>query len=134
MPFELIVVDRNGEAKQLTHLADAGFRGTDTRIYHATWSPNENYIAFWLMDYKTGIGSLAVYDTTTEMVTDYCIQSGDPLSFAPYWSPDSKQLVFDSSNDFYGPYRVVVLDILENRAVEIAGENYRAIGWMTAEP
>jgi Tol biopolymer transport system component len=131
--FELLVVDRDGQAKQLTHLEEAGFE-YDTRIYHATWSPDERYIAFWLVDYLTGSGTLAVYDTETETVTDYCIPLGNPLSFPPYWSPDSKQLVFDSSADFYGPYQVVVLDIVENRAVEIAGDGYRAVGWMVVAP
>lgn len=120
--FELFVVGLDGGARQLTHLKEAGFKKGE--IYQPQWSPDQRYIAFWFA------GSLSVFDVATGITTDHCLPSPDPIGSQTYWSPDSKQLVFnlgDAQNRFV---RVVVVDVQENWAVEVA-KNHYVTGWMT---
>jgi len=126
--FELFLVDRDGQATQLTHFAEAGLR--EARITYPHWSPDGRYIAFWLSD------SLAVYDTVTGMTSDYCFPASYFYQHRIYWSPDSHQIAVNSDlDDVYweGPARVVVIDVLSNKAVEIT-RDYSVIGWMVEEP
>ena len=124
--FELFVVDREGKRTQLTHFKDTSARkGT---IFETRWSPDGRYIAFWLTN------SLAVFDMMTGMVRDYCLPSNSSMNAEIYWSPDSEQVVFSQSiRPYYGPLRVIVIDIQKNRAVEVA-RNHAILGWMTGEP
>ena len=125
--LELFLVDQNGKIRQLTHIQEeAGLeRGV---IDHPTWSPDGRYIAFWLEN------SLAVFDTVAEKVIDYCLPSSNAMSSSPYWSLDSNQIVFNIDSSLSGPGPVIVVDINENRAVEVAGSQYYVEGWMIENP
>jgi hypothetical protein len=123
--FQLIVVNRDGKAKQLTN-----FQGSDSQeltVYQPQWSPDGRYIAFWLA------GSLSVYDTLAETTTDYCLPVEDPISAKPFWSPDSQQIVFNIEEPNQNVARVIVVDIKKGQAVEVA-KSYIVIGWMAPTP
>jgi hypothetical protein len=123
--FELFTVTRDGQATQVTHFGEAGLE--EATVYQPQWSPDGRYIAFWFDD------SLAIYDVATETVTDYCIPAKNIEGFI-YWSPDSRQLAANSGVVLdNGPTRTIVVDILENKAVEVAKE-YSVLGWMVVEP
>jgi len=125
-PYELFLVDRDGQATQLTHFAEANLHKITMTYPH--WSPDGRYIAFWFMD------ALAVYDTTTGMITDLCIPKSYSYESQIFWSPDSRQIVVNSEVVlFEGPMKVVVVDVLSNKAIEIPG-HYRVFGWMVEEP
>jgi hypothetical protein len=117
--YQLYVVGRDGQEKHITNL-----QNPQAEIYGTNWSPNSRYISFWYGDILT------VYDTTTEISTDYCLRTVDAVSTQAYWSPDSRQLVLsvdpESETD---PVRLVMLDVSTGRAVEIA-ENSSPVGWM----
>lgn len=120
---ELFVVDQNGRETQVTHLRDNGFK--EGEIDQPQWSPDERYIAFWFN------GSLMVYDSLTKSTTDYCLKSSDAMGFEPLWSPDSQQIAFNDRDDT-GERRVIVVDILTNKAITIT--NHYLVGWMVTEP
>jgi len=124
--LELFLVDRDGQAKQLTHLRDSGVE--HGIIDSPTWSPDGRHIAFWLEN------SLAVFDSATEKVTDYCILAIGPNPPPMHWSPDSRQIVLHGSADSDGPKPVIVVDIKENKAVEVIGNEYSVEGWMVDNP
>lgn len=92
------------------------------------WSPDGRSIAFWFN------GFLAVFDIARNVVTDYCIPSGDPLASGPKWSPDSRQIVIGSEAGFsMTPKRVIVVDVQNKRGIEVA-QYYMVNGWMVSEP
>ena len=49
----------------------------------------------------------------------------------PVWSPDSTQLVITSPGDQPNSERAILVDLVQNYAVQIA-ENLRPVGWMVA--
>jgi hypothetical protein len=122
--YQLFIIDRDGRYEQVTN-----FHNPRSEIYGTQWSPNERYIAFWYGN------SLTIYDTLTELSTDYCLPTDMAVSSQLYWSPDSQQIVFNLENepdlDAYG--RVVVVDVQQKKAVQIANP-YLVIGWMTVLP
>ena len=102
---EIFLVDLNGDIKQSTYLPNK-YAG---KISFPTWSPDGQYIAFWVStDYiHIQSGNLAILDTLTSRVTLYCLQANPfPFRFGedyrlgyqstqvngapPIWSPDSK--------------------------------------------
>lgn len=119
--MEVYIVNRDGSEQKVTHFEKIGLKA---EILQTRWSPNQRYIAFWLGNL------LAVFDTTTNITTNYCIHSRDSIGDAMYWSADSQQLVFNynkSQTDF-DPGRVVVVDIQKNKAIEISQTSI-VVGW-----
>jgi len=139
--YELFSVDTNGKMTQLTHLADYYPR---VYIDDLSWSPDGRYIAFWYSSWQDttisfdvlGNRNLAVLDTTTGWVTDYCINGEDDASIGlriyppPLWSPDNNQVVVQSQVS-KNSFQTVLVDIEENRAFRIA-EDLEPVGWLTA--
>lgn len=121
--LDLFLVNWDGDVMQLTTLRDAGL--TTSLIEQIQWSPNGRYIAFWLNE------SLAVYDTATQMVTDYCVRTSDSMSFHPYWSPNSQQIVFNGDVPPPGSGPIIIVDIVKGSAVEIQDNGYYVEGWMS---
>jgi WD40 repeat protein len=117
---DIFLMDWDGNVKQLTTFRDSGL--TASLIEQFQWSPDGHYLAFWLNE------SLAVYDTVTQDVTDYCIRSSNSMSFPPYWSPDSQQIVFNGYAPDSNP--IIVVDIVNGTAMEIQESDYHVIGWM----
>jgi len=136
-------VGRDGQVTQLTHLAEQ--YGIGFNIRSLRWSPNSRFIAFWMsypsMSAEIGPWVLAVLDTSTKKVTNYCI-STDPYALSknhsfrqgvptPIWSPDGKQIIVEhrTSDSSY----IVLLDIAQNVAFQIAQDSV-PLGWMLSEP
>ncbi len=133
--YELFAVSRDGQAMPLTNLTAAYPVAV---IGNFSWSPDGRYIAFWLDNRQTTEQVyqgeyLLVLDTTARQVTDYCIP-GNVMGGAapPIWSPNSQQLIVEN---FYeaNVSRVVLVDIVQNFAAQIA-EDLEPVGWMTTTP
>ncbi len=123
--FELLILDRGGNLIQRTQMKANGFK--DSTIMNPQWSPNSRYVTFWFDD------ELAVYDTWTNTVTNYCYSTDNFLS-RPIWSPDSKQVAFGISPSYNGvPSHVVVIDIVKARAFQVA-DHYYVEGWLSTSP
>jgi Tol biopolymer transport system component len=137
---DIFVISREGQMSQLTYLAK--HYGLGFNIYSLSWSPDSRYIAFWM--WYPGVISnnwvLAVLDTSTKKVTDYCI-STDPYARggqsyfgnvkAPLWSPDGKQIIVEHRIKDSG--YVVLLDIRQITAFQVA-QNMVPLAWMMQEP
>jgi len=81
---------------------------------------------------------LAVLDTITRQVTDYCIPTYPGIYFGAgayvpprLWSPDSKQLIIENINTNQTTSRVILVDVVHGIAAQIA-ENMTPGGWMKA--
>jgi len=124
--YELLIVDYNGQAEQVTQFKTSEVQ--EGMILNPQWSPDGRYVAFWFDD------SLAVYDSSTGIVTDYCLLSTEASTLFPTWSPDSRQIAFGTGRAYYVvPEQVIVVDIQESEAFEVAG-TYAVLGWMTTLP
>jgi Tol biopolymer transport system component len=134
----LFAVNRHGKVTQLTHLAEQFGEGVN--VHSLSWSPDSRHVAFWL--WRPGMEpfqwGLAILDTTTGAITDYCI-STNPYAAnrawwaglsAPIWSPDSNQLVVEHWTD--DAKDVILLDADQGIAYRLA-QNMAPIGWMTSE-
>jgi len=141
LKFELYAFDRAGGMRKLTNLT-AHYPNTYIQSY--SWSPDERYIAFWLntdlqpdQDQYFGQQSLAVLDTQTLQVTNYCLPgdfstSRAVLVPAPIWSPDSRQLLVENRYSEQAS-RVLLVDLVRNFAAQIA-DNAEPVGWMVSGP
>jgi hypothetical protein len=137
--MELFGVSRDGEIKQLTHLADLY---TEVNFGRYAWSPDGRYVAFGVrlqpniypdlypMSKSTNAYRFAILDTVTQEVTNYCVPNTTPAE--PVWSPDSRQVVIED-NQSISENNVFVIDITQNIAVNLA-ENATPVGWMKASP
>ena len=140
--YELYGVTKHGDTKQLTHLTDYY---PWVYIADLNWSPDSRYIAFWFSHWQqnespsyesAGDRYLAVLDTETGLVTDYCINGENDASIGvriyppPLWSPDSKQVVIQSQVT-EDSFKTILVDIQENRAFHIA-DDLEPVGWMTS--
>jgi hypothetical protein len=140
--YELYSVTKDGDTKQLTYLADYY---PWVYIADLSWSPDSRYIAFWFSHWQqsespsyqsAGDRYLAVLDTETGLVTDYCINGENDASIGlriyppPLWSPDSKQVVIQSQVT-EDSFKTILIDIQENRAVHIA-DDLTPVGWMVS--
>ncbi len=140
--YEIQIVSSNGQASQATHLTNYY---PWVYISDLTWSADGQYIAFWLstFDKKPDINttttlSLAVLDTMSGAVTNYCIPGEHDQQIGvqrigiqpPIWSPDGKQLIAVNriSQD---KSQVVLVDIGKNWAAKIT-EDMDPVGWMVS--
>ena len=130
-------VSRDGQMTQLTHLTEN--YGIGFVIYSLSWSSDSRYIAFWMRLPKTSEWQLAMLDTMTQKVTNYCI-STDPyattspgfrldLVSAPIWSLDSKQIIIESRSN--NSSSVILVDMSQSIAFQIAQDSV-PLGWMVA--
>jgi Tol biopolymer transport system component len=119
---ELVLVSWEGEITPLTHFGDYY---KESKIFRYIWSPDGQYIAFWL-NYR-----LSVLNVVNQKVTDYCIiTSSKDLPYPPLWSPDSRHLaiaVIDDNKDT----RTILVDIMNGYAAQIT-ENFLPGGWLVS--
>lgn len=130
---ELFSISREGQVRQLTHLS-AGYEFVS--ISGLQWSPDGRHIAFWLRtsgeanpSLEDLVARLAVLDTVTQEVTDYCIGTSK-FTRLPIWSPDSQQLIISFlSEDSEQP--IILVDLENGFAALIAKDVQSSIkGWM----
>ena len=129
--ISLFLISENGIATRLTNRVLGG----------ATWSPDSRYIAtLWqgpieFDNWYEGAYAFAVTDIIDRKVTVYSIVSASGYHV---WSPDGRYVALDNVLA-YGDEpeetetRVVIVDLLENRAFEVA-RDARVVGWMAAVP
>lgn len=134
---DLFSITPDGKTTQLTHLTQ--HYGKELTIYSngLSWSPDGRYIAFWLLYPNTYSQDweLAVFDTTTQKTTNYCIASNStstlkamyPLA-TPIWSPDGKQIMVENRHGT-SAQRVVILDIAQKTAFQVS-ENMYPAAWL----
>jgi hypothetical protein len=132
---ELFSISREGQVRQLTHLS-AGYEYV--RISGLQWSPDGRHIAFWLLtageanpSLEDLVARLAVLDTVTQEVTDYCIGTSK-FTRLPVWSPDGQQVVVSFlSEDSRQP--IILIDLVNGLAALIAEDvNSSLEGWMVS--
>jgi hypothetical protein len=137
--YELYSVTRDGNIHQLTHLSDYY---PWVYIADLSWSPDSRYIAFWFSYWEnqkpsfdsTGTRYLAILDTTTSIVTSYCLNGesnasiGSSMYPPPLWSPDSKQIIVQNQIAA-DSFQTILIDIEKNHAFHIA-DNLKPVGWM----
>ncbi len=129
--FELFIVNRDGHINQSTSYSN----GYDSiHIERLSWSPNGQYISFWMQFNNKGDLHLVLYNTTDQQTTDYCIPNGG-FAPTPLWSPDSKQLIVVRENS--GKRQLVVVDVVHNTAVNVSNSVgpelsnlVQPVGWM----
>ncbi len=137
---ELFSINSNGDIKQLTRFSN---KYPFVRIFNFRWSPNGQYIAFWL-EIGTDLNDtplnrvqrLVIYNLSTGITTDYCLPFGISkysLSVSrPVWSSNSNQLaVHIRSVD--GEAHVMIADLEHGFITEVA-QGLRPVGWMVYEP
>ncbi len=129
---ELFLVSRNGLIEQITHLGDSTYIWASSH----SWSPDGRYIALYLIpvDGSNDGARLAVLDTETKILTDFCVvvhaqdDGLDRWPSAPIWSPDGKQLLLvDQYSVYYS--QVIWVDIENGIAAQLADDS-TAAGWM----
>lgn len=134
--FELYRVSRDGQVEQLTHLTSIVL----VQDSNLSWSPDGRHIAMFLnrLDPFERQARVAVLDTTTLDITNYCI----PITYQgegyglepplPIWSPDGTQFLIV---DWYEKdhQRVILVDIVQKIAAQIA-DDMEPVGWMNSNP
>jgi WD40 repeat protein len=132
---EFFAISREGQIRQLTHLREQ-FNYSEINDSYSL-SPDGRLVAFWMITQprQSQNARLAVLDTVTGEVTNYCIK-GDPFVdnsdslLAPIWSPDSTQvLVISRDPKDTSIRRVVVVDIVQGYAATIV-KDVEPVGWM----
>ena len=131
MNLELYEVSRDGQTKQLTQLAPTAYVWESS----FSWSPDSRYLAMFLAPHLGAANEparVAVLDTTTLNVIDYCLpitSSGKGPIWSPIWSPDSRQFVI---TDWYEQdhRHMILVDIENNIAAQIA-DDVEPVGWIS---
>lgn len=126
---ELFRVSRDGQVEQMTRLEGNILVWPSSH----SWSPDGRYIALFLNTLETyNQARLAVLDTVTLELTDYCLmvspEYGASFPQTPIWSPDGKQILVV---DWYGELRsqVILIDMERSLVVQLAGDS-EVVGWM----
>lgn len=132
--YEIFVIGRDGEILLSTDLISLS-----KTVYtsYLSWSPDGRYIAFRYTT-DTDINKnleLAVLDTLTKQITNYCIKSDiKDLSFvrrdpSPIWSPDSDFLLIETVDPETQIQNALIVDI-DNGQAYLIKTGFVPIGWM----
>jgi len=127
---DIFLIGEDGQSTQLTHLSEIY---TDyLRIDDPIWSPDGEFLAFWLTPSTTYTDRrLAVLDTSNGNVHEYC-STGDLEVFSdPIWSPDGKYLLIGLSSGERDDLHsiVLIIDSATGEVFQIA-EDYQPKGWL----
>ena len=138
--FDLYKVRTDGQAERLTYLSSIAYM----RGLTFSWSPDDQKIAM-LLDLRPDLldlreNHLAVLNTQSGVVTDYCVTTEFSYEYAPIWSPDGNLLLLydiyaekdpSDENDSDLQSRVVLVDIAQGFAAVIA-EDMLPMGWLAS--
>ena len=119
----LILVDIEGNISYLTDFQ------SDIRIYHYSWSPDGNKIAFWMNNKKNSSdgGLLGIMELPSKSLTSYCIWGFGKI----LWSPNGKYLLVNSQKDYkLNDFPTVSIISLEDNWRSDIFEEAEAIGWL----
>jgi len=124
--WEVYIVNRDGQGVQWLDVSvKSGGLGNSVWGDQVAWSPDGRYIAFYSED-------LYILDTASRQAVDYCIpytaKAGDSINYRTpiTWSPDSRQVIFQPGN-----YQAVVIDIENDRAIQLADDiALQPLGWI----
>jgi hypothetical protein len=128
---EWLWVSEIGQVQQLTKLQSDSY----WILPEASFSPDERYLAFWLMDWsKDNLIELVMLDLKTLEIKNTCLHGHPGILTFPIWSPDSQYVsVINNESE------VVVLNIRDNWIISLERGQYNnedkeqwPIGWMTA--
>jgi hypothetical protein len=141
---EFYLVGYDGAISKITHLnPDLDLeKGTGFRYLadYYSWSPDSQHVAFWLSPFGTDRYTLAVLDTHSGEITDYCIPAGGDGLYSwgyttlyPVWSPDGKKLVvaanfrpkWEHGND------VILVDLEKKTSFKVTSDNF-PYGWLVS--
>lgn len=136
------LVDYDGAVSRITEINqvfDSGAANINFAADYYAWSPDNRHIAFWLqrtdgkVETEDAIETLAILDTTSGRITDYCIPKSNNLSQQrhppyPVWSPDGKRIVIET-NFGVDENNAVLIDLENQRAYKIASD-YIPLGWL----
>ena len=118
---ELTILTRDGSMVFQTnyHKSHTAFT-----IRSPRWSPNGQYLSFWLIIPDTKNYSLQIYDTLASEFLDICILQNSPGGSR--WSLDSQQIAYLTDlND------LLVYDLPSQRVFLLAEKVLRLIGWVS---
>lgn len=124
---DLYLLSRDGQLTQATFMRNQFSEVIISDLL--SWSPDGRYVAFWLTTNteKTPNARLAVLNTQTRIVTDYCLTglSSSGLGISNIvWAPNGKQLVVEDDQ-----HQMVVVDFEKEIAAPF-GKNMSPDGWM----
>jgi hypothetical protein len=130
---ELYKVELDGEVQQMTHLTDL-FNEVD--ISYFSLSPDGKKVAMNLLTDRTKpYYCIAIFDLEKNQLTVYRnihafnFEFGYRNHIPPVWSLDSKEIMALVDQVWGDGYRSVLIDIVDNKAVELAN-NMMPVGWM----
>jgi hypothetical protein len=90
---DILLLNEEGQMNQVTNFSSVN---EFVNIWEPSWSDDGWYIAFWVDTQKDTsspyINSLAVLDTQSGQVTQYCVGGNEIGMAAPDWSSDGKYL------------------------------------------
>jgi Tol biopolymer transport system component len=126
--WEIYTVNRHGQGVQWLDVSvKSGLLGNQVWGDQVDWSPDGRYIPFYSED-------LYILDTASHQAIDYCIPytagTGEFINYRTpiIWSPDSRQVIFQP-----GDYKAVVIDIENNRAIQLVDDiALEPLGWISS--
>ncbi len=128
--YEIFVIGRDGQSL-LTSKLSSSFETVS--ISKLVWSPDGRYLAFWYTNDSHRIWTdqkLAVLDTQTQSITDYCIDSGNQnYDYLTFWSPTSDQLAVSYILPGDDDPSTLVFDIQTGEGT-IVKKGFEPVGWL----
>lgn len=135
---EFYSITRDGEITQLSQFnpQHEPFPVYFSELYRL--SPDGQQVAFWLESYQNSIhATLAILNTATGEITDYCIPAGwtEPgvprlnTIHMPSWSPDGKYLLVVANRQEGEVFETLLIDLEEGLAAKIV-DNLYPKGWL----
>ena len=121
---EIFLANRDGESKRLTFWTTK----EKTTIHSFSWSPNNEYAAFWLeIGDEKPKWQLAVMEIKTGKITNYCIEDEGALNII--WNSDSSKLISTISKDDFKNHEFILVDLQSKKATIWSFENKIIVGW-----
>ncbi|MBI5351757.1 MAG: hypothetical protein HZB50_03880 [Chloroflexi bacterium] len=130
---DLYQVSYDGKITRLTYLTNSF---DQVRIRNYSFSPDQKYVAFWLLTNQYKEYHLAILDTITAEITDTCIQGYADntlyVPFSPFWAPNSHQFVISTTQMVNVETTFTIwVDLDQSIAVQVI-ENMTPRGWLVS--